>query len=182
MTNEQKVLLESYLNSTEDSAEYPSIAPSFNDLAKPCPEIRPIPLSYTPNPQSQSWEAFWQTGLPTVINSICTIFGWALVAERDKDGNIVNLHPVRTNSRGLGNDDIESGLAHLSRYMAKNAPVLHEESYIAEQKLMAAAEAAKVEQQAYPKVDDPLALANATLNAAPEVKCDDIPDISGTSI
>ena len=55
-------------------------------------------------------------------------FGWALVTEVDKDGNVVNAYPSRVKFRGFSEKSNTEGYQKVSNYLAENADILLEES------------------------------------------------------
>lgn len=127
-------LLEKYDNSSE-AIELPDMAPTKEDLNQPCPILKELDLKAIPVQKNVNWNTFWLTGLPTLINSIITPFGFGLVARRDESGNIVDMYPIRTTVRGLSDIVTVDGLAHFSRFLAENATTLNNESYLAESRI-----------------------------------------------
>ena len=146
MTETQKKMIDTYIE--KDEMDTPDMAPTKEDLENPIPLLKEIPLKKNSVPKAVSWSTFWDTGLTTIINNIITAFGFGICAQRDSDGRVVNVYPVRTNYRGLSEADTIIGLEHFSRFNAENAKTLYNESYLAERKLLEAAQAYEKENDA----------------------------------
>ena len=139
MTEEQKKLIDQYME--KDESEYPDMSPTMEELENPVPVLKALPIKQDPVPKAVSWNYFWSTGLTTIINNIITAFGFGLCAQRDSEGNVVSVYPARTTTRGLTEVSTNVGLEHFERFLAENAKVLYDESYVAERVLLSAAEA-----------------------------------------
>lgn len=139
MTEEQKKLIDQYIEKEE--IEIPDMTPTKKELENPVPVLKELPMKQEAIPKAVSWEFFWNTGITTIINSVITAFGFGLCAQRDSEGKVVNVYPARTNFRGLTEASTSIGLEHFGRFLAENAKLLYDESYVAERTLLEAAEA-----------------------------------------
>ena len=144
LSDENMNILKEY--TAQEFPKVPDMAPTKEDLNSEV-ILKPIPMRAVPYPKTESWENFWNTGIVTLVNTLMTSLGRGLVAQRDPDGRVTNVYPVRTNMRGLSEEDTITGLELFSRYLAKNAETLHEESYEAEKKLNEAIELARKERE-----------------------------------
>ena len=72
----------------------------------------------------KTWEEFRQTGLLLFVNSFLHIFGWAIVLEMDKDGEIKAIYPYRVKFRGFNEKSITNAHGKLAKYMAENSEEL----------------------------------------------------------
>ena len=170
MTDEQKRLIMKYLEKEE--LEYPDMAPTQKDLKNPVTTLKEIPLKQELIPKAVSWDYFWNTGIITIINNIITAFGFGLCAQRDLDGNVISVYPARTSSRGLSELSTNIGLEHFGRFMAENASILYNESYVAEKTLLEAAEAYQEElndSNSTHQMEEPLSQPNTDVSY-PEVQ------------
>ena len=144
LSDENMNILREY--TAQELPKVPDMAPTKDDLNAEV-VLKPIPMRAIPYPKTESWENFWNTGIITLVNTLTTALGWGLVAQRDPDGRVTNVYPVRTNMRGLSEEDTITGLELFSRYLAKNAETLHGESYEAEKKLNEAIELARKDRE-----------------------------------
>ena len=55
-------------------------------------------------------------------------FGYALIYNFDDDGNVLEVYPARTKSRGFGDKQIEEGYKKISKYIKDNAEELEKEA------------------------------------------------------
>lgn len=144
MTDKDKMILEQYVS--EDAFDIPDMAPTSADLKNPIPILKEIPMKAKPVLKAESWDTFWNTGIITLINGMITSFGFGLVAQRDGEGKVTNVYPIRTNNRGLNEQSTIDGLALFSRFLAENAKTLNDESYVADENLRNAIAAAQEEE------------------------------------
>jgi len=77
----------------------------------------------------KSWEEFRSAGLLWWVNRILHTFGWALVAEVEKDGRITDMYPARVKFRGFPADCETEGFKALSSHIAENADALSKEAH-----------------------------------------------------
>lgn len=76
----------------------------------------------------EKWKEFRDTGLLWWINMILHTFGWSIFFEIDKNKNIINVYPERTDCRGFRQKENTEGYIKVSQYMKNNAVNLLEES------------------------------------------------------
>ena len=174
MTDEQRKLVERYIE--KEDIEFPDMTPTKSELENPVPLLKELPMRQASVPKAVSWNYFWSTGITTIINNLITAFGFGLCAQRDSDGNVVGVYPVRTNSRGLNDASTNIGLEHFERFLAENAKVLYDESYVAEKNLLAAAEAYRDEIEKSKMEEE-----NEQPHQEPEVMLGEYPKIRQTS-
>lgn len=55
-------------------------------------------------------------------------FGWSIVVDVDKDGNILNAYPARVKFRGFEEKNNTDGYIKVSTYLKDNADELYKES------------------------------------------------------
>ena len=65
----------------------------------------------------KNWDEFRKTGLILIINQILHIFGWSLVFELNKEGEITDVYPARVNFRGFDESSTTESYAKLTKYM-----------------------------------------------------------------
>ena len=75
----------------------------------------------------KSWKQFRDSGFLWWINMILHTFGWAIVMDMNKDGEITDVYPARVKFRGFDENNIE-GYVKVSRYMKDNVANLLEEA------------------------------------------------------
>lgn len=78
--------------------------------------------------KKKSWKEFRENGLLLLTNQFLHIFGYSLVYEMDKEGNILNCYPARVKFRGFSNKDTSKAYQLVSKYMKENAEELEKES------------------------------------------------------
>ena len=66
----------------------------------------------------KSWKEFQESKLLWWVNRSLHLFGWALVAEADDDGNITEVYPARVSFRGFSQESEELGFAGLTHYLS----------------------------------------------------------------
>lgn len=76
----------------------------------------------------KTWQEFKDSGLLWWINMILHTFGWAIVFEISKRGNIINVYPARVKYRGFDMKSTENGYIKVSEYMDENSKELLEEA------------------------------------------------------
>jgi len=77
--------------------------------------------------ERKSWDEFRTTGLVLIINQLLHIFGWALVFEVNKEGDVEKCYPARVTFRGFDNDSTDDAYKKVAQYMKNNSDELHEE-------------------------------------------------------
>jgi len=83
--------------------------------------------------ENRSWQEFRETGLLLLVNQFLHIFGWALVAdvEKDEEDKFVlanSCYPARTGFRGFSEKYTSEAYKKISRYMVNNANTLLKEA------------------------------------------------------
>lgn len=73
----------------------------------------------------KSWSEFRGTGLLWFINRTLHLFGWVIVCEVNKQGEVLAVYPARTNWRGFSREDEEEGYRLVSRFMKHHADQLY---------------------------------------------------------
>ena len=77
--------------------------------------------------ERKSWDEFRTTGLVLIINQVLHVFGWALVFEVNKEGEVEKCYPARVTFRGFDNKDTDDAYEKVTEYMKNNSNELHEE-------------------------------------------------------
>ncbi len=76
----------------------------------------------------KSWKQFRDSGFLWWINMILHTFGWAIVMDMNKDGEITDVYPARVKFRGFDEKNNIEGYVKVSRYMKDNVANLLEEA------------------------------------------------------
>jgi len=76
----------------------------------------------------KSWKEFRETNLFWWINRILHTFGWAIVFQIEKNGDITNVYPARVKFRGFAEKSETEGFIGISEYLAKESKRLIEEA------------------------------------------------------
>ena len=76
----------------------------------------------------KSWKHFRDSGFLWWINMILHTFGWAIVMDMNKDGEITDVYPARVKFRGFDEKNNIEGYVKVSRYMKDNVANLLEEA------------------------------------------------------
>lgn len=76
----------------------------------------------------KSWKQFRDSGFLWWINMILHTFGWAVVMDMNKDGEITDVYPARVKFRGFDEKNNIEGYVKVSRYMKDNVANLLEEA------------------------------------------------------
>jgi hypothetical protein len=82
--------------------------------------------------EKRTWKEFQETGLIWWVNRSLHLFGWAIVAEIDGQGNILNVYPARCKFRGFSQTIEEWGFKALSGYLQRESSQLLEDSFLTE--------------------------------------------------
>lgn len=82
----------------------------------------------TPMVNKKSWEEFREAGLLWWINTLLHTFGWAIVYDFGKDGELISIYPARVKFRGFSEDINSSGYVKISKFMKDNAEQLLRET------------------------------------------------------
>lgn len=77
----------------------------------------------------KSWQDFRETGLFMFINTILHAFGWALVVEVNKTGEITQCYPARVKFRGFNEVDQEEMHKKIGTYLKENSDQLEKEAH-----------------------------------------------------
>lgn len=77
-----------------------------------------------------SWNSFWNTGIPSLINLMIAPFGLAIVSETDGKGSIIAIYPARTRYRGVDEDSLTRIYQRIGKYMKHNANALYDDMEI----------------------------------------------------
>lgn len=75
----------------------------------------------------KSWKEFRECGLLWWINMILHTFGWAIVYNIDKDGNITEVYPARVKFRGFSEEGNTEGYMKVTDYLQNESSKLLEE-------------------------------------------------------
>ena len=78
----------------------------------------------------KTWKDFQNSGLLWWTNQILHTFGWALVLETDKTGNVTDAYPARIKYRGFDSETNDIGYHKVSHFLKTNAEQLANETII----------------------------------------------------
>jgi hypothetical protein len=76
----------------------------------------------------KTWKGFREAGLLWFINQILHLFGWAIVMEIDKEGNVTDCYPARVEFRGFSEKDNTEGYIKLTEHLKSIIDDLEKES------------------------------------------------------
>jgi len=76
----------------------------------------------------KSWKEFRECGLLWWINMILHTFGWAIVFNLNKEGEIEEVYPARVKFRGFDENTNTSGYQKVSKYLQDNISEIEKES------------------------------------------------------
>ena len=76
----------------------------------------------------KSWSEFRTSGMLWFVNMILHTFGWALVLDRNDNGEIVGCFPARVKCRGFSVDSNTKGYIAVSEYLKNNINDILEEA------------------------------------------------------
>lgn len=68
----------------------------------------------------KTWKEFRECGLLWWINMILHTFGWAIVINLDKDGEITEVYPARVKFRGFDENSNSAGYVKVSQFLKEN--------------------------------------------------------------
>lgn len=77
--------------------------------------------------EEKDWEELRETGLLFFINQVLHAFGWAIVFKYTEEGDLKEVYPARTSSRGFNEKSVSEGYKKINKYMAENSKELLEE-------------------------------------------------------
>lgn len=76
----------------------------------------------------KSWSEFRTSGMLWFVNMILHTFGWALVLDRNDNGEIVGCFPARVKFRGFNVNSNTKGYITVSEYLKNNINDILEEA------------------------------------------------------
>lgn len=76
----------------------------------------------------KSWSEFRTSGMLWFVNMILHTFGWALVLDRNDNGEIVGCFPARVKFRGFNVNSNTKGYIAVSEYLKNNINDILEEA------------------------------------------------------
>lgn len=76
----------------------------------------------------KSWSEFRTSGMLWFVNMILHTFGWALVLDRNDNGEIVGCYPARVKFRGFNVNSNTKGYVAVSEYLKNNINDILEEA------------------------------------------------------
>jgi hypothetical protein len=65
----------------------------------------------------KTWKEFQDSKLLWWINRILHTFGWAIVLQVEKNGEITDVYPARVKFRGFNYEDEEEGFIGVTQYL-----------------------------------------------------------------
>lgn len=74
--------------------------------------------------EKQTWSDFRSAGLLWLINTFLHVFGWAIVVDIDKNGEVTDCYPARVKLRGFDYKSQDEGYIKITKYMKDNANML----------------------------------------------------------
>ena len=80
------------------------------------------------NIDKRSWQEFKRVKLLWWVNRSLHLFGWALIAEVDKNGFVTNVYPARVKFRGFSEKVEQEGFRDLSDYIEENIGEISDEA------------------------------------------------------
>lgn len=77
--------------------------------------------------QKKTWKEFRDSGLLWFVNGILHVFGYSIVLEVDKDGEITSVYPARVTHRGFSEQSTDEGYIKITEYLNENISQLKKE-------------------------------------------------------
>ena len=77
---------------------------------------------------SEDWKKFRETGLLWWVNRILHTFGWAIMVEINKKGEVTNCYPRRVAFRGFDLKSEEEGYKKVTKFLKDNSKEIHKET------------------------------------------------------
>jgi hypothetical protein len=77
--------------------------------------------------KEKSWDEFRSNGMLWWINQQLHLFGWAIVTDIDKAGNVSKAYPARVKFRGFNDETTTRGFVKLTQYLQRDIDSITED-------------------------------------------------------